>query len=118
MSKRTPAAFVADIKKAIQNIQRYTSGMDYPAFLEDGKTQDAVVRNFEIIGEAAKNVPEPLKLKHPGVPWSDLAKVRDKLIHHYFGVNLEIVWGIVTENLPSVLKNLQRPGGRRRMSSK
>ncbi|MBI5527149.1 MAG: DUF86 domain-containing protein [Deltaproteobacteria bacterium] len=117
MSKRAPSAFVADIKRAIRNIQAYAKDMDYPAFLEDRKTQDAVVRNLEIIGEASKNVPEALRQRHPDVPWSDLAKVRDKLIHHYFGVNLEIVWGIATESLPLVLKNLQRAGRRRQAAS-
>ncbi|MEW6679932.1 MAG: HepT-like ribonuclease domain-containing protein [bacterium] len=66
--------------------------MSYKEFLEDIKTQDAVVRNLEIIGEAAKNISEELKKKYPRIQWKDLAGVRDKLIHHYFGVNFDIVW--------------------------
>jgi len=66
-----------------------------------------VVRNLEIIGEAAKNISEELKDRYPQIPWKDLAAVRDKLIHHYFGVNFDVVWDIVKEELPEVLSQLE-----------
>ena len=100
MSERGNAEFLNDICESIRRIVIYTSGMDYEAFLEDTKTQDAVVRNLEVLGEAAKNISGALKVKYPKLPWKDLAGVRDKLIHHYFGVNLEVVWYIITDDLP------------------
>jgi uncharacterized protein with HEPN domain len=76
--------------------------MTYEAFLGDTKTQDAVIRNLEIIGEATKNLSAELRAKYLDLPWKGMAGVRDKLIHHYFGVNLDIVWQIVANELPEV----------------
>jgi len=75
--------------------------------LKDIKTQDAVVRNLEITEEAIKNISEELKKKYPKIPWKDLAGIRDKLIHHHFGVNLDIVWNIVKEELPGIVLQLE-----------
>lgn len=88
MSKRIDSEFLADIKEAVLRINAYTGNLSYEQFLQDKKTQDAVVRNLEIIGEAAKNISEELKDKLPRIPWKNLAGVKDKLIRHYFGVNL------------------------------
>ncbi len=107
MSKRTDRAFLSDIQEAIRRTGEYTAGMTYQAFLEDAKTQDAVIRNLEIIGEAARNLSKELRARHPGVPWKSMAGVRDRLIHHYFGVNLDIVWQIVTNELPEVAVRLE-----------
>lgn len=106
MSERTDRDFVSDIQEAIRRIADYTSGMTYEAFLADTKTQDAVIRNLEIIGEAAKNLSEQLKAKHATIPWKGMAGIRDKLIHHYFGVNLDIVWQVVTSELSPVIAPL------------
>lgn len=103
MSKRADTDFLNDNKEAILRINVYVENLSYEEFLNDIKTQDAVVRNLEIIGEAIKNISEELKEKYPRVPWKDLAGVRDKLIHHYFGVNLDIVWNIVKEELPGII---------------
>ncbi len=107
MSKRADTDFLSDSKEAILRINVYVENLSYEEFLEDKKTQDAVVRNLEIIGEAAKNISEELKKKYPQIHWKDLAGVRDKLIHHYFGVNFDIVWSIVKEELPVVLSQLE-----------
>ena len=106
MSDRTDSDFVSDIQEAIRRIADYTAGVTYEAFLADTKTQDAVIRNLEIIGEATKNLSEELRTKRSDIPWKSLAGVRDKLIHHYFGVNLDIVWQVVTGELPPVIAPL------------
>jgi len=80
--------------------------MNYEQFTADLKTQDAVVRNLEVIGEATKKLSRSLRNAHPQIPWKDMAGVRDKLIHEYFGVNYEIVWTIVKEELPSILPQI------------
>ena len=108
MSKRGDIEFLNDIDEAIRRIEFYRQGTDYENFLEDIKTQDAVVRNLEIIGEAAKNITDELKEKHSQIRWKDLAGIRDKLIHHYFGVNLEIVWTIIDEDLPQLRKEIRQ----------
>ena len=107
MSERADVEFLADTKEAVLRINAYTEKLSYEQFLEDKKTQDAVVRNLEIIGEAAKNISEELKKKYPQIRWKDLAGVRDKLIHHYFGVNFDIVWNILKQELPDVLSQLE-----------
>ncbi len=108
MSKRGDTEFLSDISEAIRRIGIYTKGIDYENFLEDIKTQDSVIRNLEIIGEAVKNISDDFKDKHPKILWKDWAGVRDKLIHHYFGINLEVVWYIIKEDLPSLKEESQR----------
>jgi len=102
MSDRTDKDFLSDIQEATRRVKVYTAGMTYEVFLADTKTQDAVMRNLEIIGEATKNLSIELRTGYPDVPWKGMAGVRDRLIHHYFGVNLDIVWNIVTTELPDV----------------
>jgi len=106
MSERSDRDFLSDIQEAMRRIAEYTAGMTYQAFLEDTKTQDAVVRNLEIIGEATKNLSKELRERYSDVPWKGMAGVRDRLIHHYFGVNLDIVWQIVRDELPKVASQL------------
>ena len=108
MSKRGNDELVEDISEATRRLEIYSQDMDYGAFLEDIKTQDAVIRNFEIIGEAAKNITDDFKKKHQNIPWKDLAGIRDKLIHHYFGVNLEVVWYILKDDLPLLKDEIRR----------
>ena len=107
MSKRTDQEFLSDIREALQRITAYVAGMTYESFVADPKTQDAVVRNLEILGEAAKNLSDELRAKYPTVPWRSMAGARDRLIHHYFGTNLDIVWQIATVELPQVALQLE-----------
>lgn len=107
MSKRTDRDFLIDMDQAIHRISEYTAGMSFDSFMHDTKTQDAVIRNLEIIGEAAKHISSELRAKHPDVPWKNMGRVRDRLIHHYFGVNLDIVWQIVVEELAPVAARLE-----------
>jgi uncharacterized protein with HEPN domain len=94
--------YVEDIIYAIDSIEEYTKELTYERFVKDKKTVDAVVRNLEIIGEAAKHIPERVRKKYHSVPWRDMAGMRDRLIHGYFGVNLDVVWKTVKERLPIV----------------
>lgn len=93
--------FLAHIRDAIARIESYTQG-GREAFLGDTKTQDAVIRNLEVIGEAVKNLSAGLRAKHPEVPWTRIAGMRDVLIHGYFGVRLETVWNAVEHRLPEL----------------
>jgi uncharacterized protein with HEPN domain len=107
MSKRADDDFLRDIREAVRRIKTYTDGMTYDRFLADIKTQDAVVRNLEIIGEATRSLSPELQKKYPDVPWKGMAGVRDRLIHHYFGVNLDIVWAIVSVELPTLHSQIE-----------
>jgi uncharacterized protein with HEPN domain len=106
MSKREDSVIIQDIKEAISRIMSYTSKMEYDDFLQDYKTQDAVVRNIEILGEAVKLLSIETKRKNPNIPWKDIAGTRDKLIHDYFGVNIDIVWDIAKNEIPILSKQL------------
>ena len=104
--------YLLHIRDAIRQIVEYTA-IEKEVFFADRKTQDAVVRNLEIIGEATKRVSITLKQAHPDVAWKPIAGMRDKLIHDYFGVNVQLVWEVVERDLPvlyekvmSVLKPL------------
>ncbi len=102
MSSRRDRDFLTDILEAVSRASQYIDEMDYAAFIHDTKTQDAVIRTIEIIGEATKNLSADLRLAYPDVPWKNMAGVRDKLIHHYFGVNIDIIWQIAVDELPEV----------------
>jgi len=91
MSRRRDQDYLSDIQEAIARILMYIEGMTFEQFLKDSKTQDAVVRNLEVIGEATKNLSSHFKKAYPQIQWKDMAGVRDKMIHHYFGINYEIV---------------------------
>jgi uncharacterized protein with HEPN domain len=107
MSERTDRDSLSDIQEAVRRITVYTTVMTYEAFMADTRTQDAVIRNLEIIGEATKNLSAELRAKYPDIPWKGMAGVRDRLIHHYFGVNLDIVWYIITTELPNVASRIK-----------
>lgn len=108
MSKRRNLDYLNDIREAIHRILTYTAGLTYQQFMEDIKTQDAVVRNLEIIGEATKNLSMNIRKSHSKVPWKELMGMRDKMIHHYFGINYEIVWTIAKEELAGLLPQIER----------
>lgn len=105
---------VEDILEAIGRIEEFVQEMDIDSFLRDRKTCDAVVRNLEIIGEAARNVPDSVAACHPEVPWKRAREMRNVLAHAYFGVNLRMVWQTIQEDLPPLktqLNEVLRQGG-------
>jgi uncharacterized protein with HEPN domain len=108
MPKRGDKEFLLDIIEAIKRIEMYTKELSYPVFLEKMETQDTVVRNFEIIGEAVKNVSKTLKAKYNNIQWKEIAGMRDKVIHFYFGVNWDIVWGALKDSLPPFKEKIER----------
>lgn len=100
--------FLIDIEDAISRILEYTAGMNWDEYLSDSKTQDAVVRNLEVIGEATKNLSDEFRDQHTRIPWRDMAGTRDRLMHHYFGVNQEVVWQIVEHDLPALKGQIEQ----------
>jgi len=107
MSKRGDKEFLDDIKEAIKRIREYTNKIGYAEFLKDKKTQDAIVRNLQIIGEAVKNISVPFKKKHVDIEWKKIAGLRDKVIHYYFGVNWDIVWDVIRNKLPELYRKIK-----------
>jgi len=104
MSKREWKLFVEDILESIELIEKYIENLEFNDFSKDRKTIDAVVRNFEIIGEASKYIPDYIKEKYTDVDWIGIVGLRNRIAHEYFGVSLEIVWNIIKQELPK-LKN-------------
>jgi uncharacterized protein with HEPN domain len=94
--------YLNDILDAIRKIEAFTKGMTFEIFKEDDKTVFAVIRAMEIIGEAAKHIPDDVRSQHPQVPWKAMAGMRDVLAHDYFGVNLNTIWMTVREKIPSL----------------
>lgn len=98
---------IEDILEAIHKTQRYVSGLSFDEFRADEKVVDAVVRNLEVIGEAARHIPPEVESRHPGVPWGEMRGMRNILAHEYFGINLSILWHTVKKNLPPVIEDLE-----------
>jgi len=108
MSKRKVRLFLADMLESIEKIQRYTAGVNFERFVSDDLLVAAVVRNLEIIGEAARHIPETVRRRYPEVPWKRVVGLRNIVVHEYFAVDLEIVWTIIRENLPALKDDLQK----------
>ena len=105
---RDDQVYLAHIVDALEQISTYTNGMDDEAFRANRLVQDAVIRQFEIVGEATKNLSVGFRESHSGLPWKDLAGFRDKLIHQYFGVDLSTVWQSVVDDVPFLLDEVQK----------
>ena len=108
MSKRFWKLFVEDILESITWIENYTGNMDFEDFRADRKTIDAVVRNFEIIGEASKSIPDDIKKKYQNVDWQGIIGLRNRIAHEYFGISTEIIWHIIKEELPPLKPIMQQ----------
>jgi uncharacterized protein with HEPN domain len=99
---RDEAAYVADMVEACARVAEYTAGLDAGALRGDRKTIDAVVRNLEVLGEAAKRVPAVVRSQAPAIPWREISGMRDVLIHDYFGVDLDIVCDVALVKVPTL----------------
>lgn len=108
MRKRSPMLYLLDILEAVDNAVTFTDGMSFDEFLRNRLVMDAVVRNIEVIGEAATHLDAGFKKKHPTVPWDKMKSMRNTLIHEYFGVDYEIVWHTVRESLPPLRDEIKR----------
>jgi uncharacterized protein with HEPN domain len=107
MKGRDYRDYVQDMLDSINDVESFIEGMSYEEFKKDKKTRNAVVRSIEVIGEAGKKIPQALKAKHKGIPWKEMAGMRDKLIHEYFGVDVEILWKTVRDDLPPLKHPIQ-----------
>lgn len=108
MAERGDLPALKDIIEAVDRIQRYVGDMPLEEFIANTEKQDAVVRNLEIIGEAVKNLSPDLRERHSDVEWAKIAAMRDRLVHHYFGVNWIILWDVVQERLSPLRASVQR----------
>ena len=100
--KRNYRFYVSDILQAMESIDEFIGERNFDEFVSNDEKASAVIRKLEIIGEATKNVPDFIKKKNKDVPWKDMADMRDKLIHVYFGVDHEIVWEVIKKRLPEI----------------
>lgn len=99
--------YLVDIIDAIEKTELFVKGMKFKEFEKDAKTTFAVIRAFEIMGEAVKKIPASVRHKHKHIPWKEMAGMRDKLIHEYFGIKPRVVWKTIKQDLPKIKPHLQ-----------
>lgn len=104
--RRNYFLFLEDIMQAIEKIETYTKDHTVEAFCSNSMAVDAVIRNFEVIGEASKSVPQNIKEKYPHIEWREAAGFRDVLIHDYFGIDIEAVWDTIQNNIPAFKRHI------------
>jgi uncharacterized protein with HEPN domain len=108
MSKRTPRLLLEDILDSGKKILDYTKDITFEQFKSDNKTIDAVIRNYEIIGEASNLLPNEIKEKYTEVDWYRIRGFRNRIVHDYFGVDLQIIWKITFDQIPGLISNITR----------
>jgi len=107
MSEPDPSLLIEDIIDSAKKILNYTKNLSFDDFSNDSKTIDAVIRNFEIIGEAANRLPESFKDEHPTIDWHRIRGFRNRIVHHYFGIDYAIVWQIKETFLPELILTME-----------
>lgn len=108
MSSRKPKLLLEDILESAEKIVTYTQSLTYDEFIADSKTIDAVIRNFEIIGEAANRLPDELKDSNEEINWHKLRGLRNRIVHGYFGINYRIIWSIIEEYLVELISQIKK----------
>lgn len=108
MSKREPALLLTDICESIEKIKSYTIGLKYQEFIHDNKTVDAVIRNFEIIGEAANRLPEEVKERFPHINWYRIRGFRNRIVHDYMGVDIGIVCNVIKNDVDNLYIEIKK----------
>jgi uncharacterized protein with HEPN domain len=108
MSKRGVTLYLEDIKDAVRKIEKYTRGVDFDKFNKDEQLIDATVRNFSIIGEAAMNIPKAIITDNPDVAWKEMKGMRNKVVHEYFGIDEEILWKTIQDDIPVIKKQIAK----------
>jgi len=103
MKDRDLRDYINDLIEACEDILTFTKEMSYSDFAGDKKTVNAVVRSLEVIGEATKNLPTSFRSDYPNIPWKQMAGMRDKLIHEYFGIDKQMVWQVIKRHIPDIL---------------
>lgn len=106
--KRDYRDYINDIYDSIKDIENFVGTLSYDEFIEDRKTINAVIRSLEILGEASKKIPVELRTKYPNIPWKEMSRMRDKLIHEYHGVDPEIVWTVIKEEIPPMKPYIEK----------
>lgn len=105
---RNQRLYLEDILAAIESIEAFVAGMDLENFASDDKTASAVIRKFEIIGEAVRHVPEDIRMSYSEVEWKEMAGMRDRLIHFYMGVNHRLIWQAIKSDLPVTKSHIRK----------
>ncbi len=108
MSKRSPKLLIEDMLDCISKIDRYCSGKIFEDIVNDSMLIDAIVRNLSVIGEAANRVPKSLQLQHQEIYWSEIIGLRNRIVHDYFGLDYELIWEIINNDLPQLQNSLER----------
>jgi len=107
MFNRPNQLYIDDIKKAISKIESYVTDMTFDEFIKDVKTIDAIIRNIEIIGEAARHISHEVRLKYIEIPWKEIIGTRNKVLHEYFGIDEKILWKTIQEDLPLLKEQIE-----------
>lgn len=106
--KKDPKIFIKHILESISRIESFSRGLAKEDFLKDELKQSAIIRQLEVIGEATKNIPDSFRIKYLDIEWKKIAGTRDKLSHDYFGVDLNTVWDVIKEDLPTLKKEIEK----------
>lgn len=98
--------YLKDMRNAAEKVQQYTQNVSFESYQQDPEKIDATLHNLQVLGEAAKSVPETVQQSYPDVPWRNMARFRDVIAHHYFAINLETVWDVIENEIPNLISEL------------